>query len=221
MMLNRILRIFFYNILNNLLLLSILKNPIHILIFKSIFLSLKELSIHNSKIGFTCGLVSGLKKPVNSRLPAIYHCDVGYIGCLSQPCRHEITRCIHTRSKPDVMQCAERWSAPRECSPPIGSLPVFRLSRSICACSVPHRRCPRPSASACPLQEYLEVPRSVSRFSSEKICVVHHESLFSVHMGKWCMNVTILDVATVLDVTLKRYEYRILRFYLFYRDQLK
>jgi len=28
-------------------------------------------------------------------------------------------------------------------SPPIGSLPVFRLSRSICACSVPHRRCPR------------------------------------------------------------------------------
>lgn len=47
--------------------------------------------------------------------PTIYHCDVGCIGCLSQPCRHEITRCIHTRSKPDVMHRAERWSAPQEC----------------------------------------------------------------------------------------------------------
>lgn len=53
-------------------------------------------------------------------------------------------------------------------SPPIGSLPVFRLSRSICACSVPHRRCPRPSASACPLQEYSKIPRSASGFPSEK-----------------------------------------------------
>lgn len=56
----------------------------------------------------------------------------------------------------------------RNASPPIGSLPVFRLSRSICACSVPHRRCPRLSASACPLQEYSEIPRSASGFPSEK-----------------------------------------------------
>lgn len=59
-------------------------------------------------------MVSGSRK-TRPFSPAIYHRDVGRIGRLSRPCRHEITRCIHTRSKPDVMHRAERWSAPREC----------------------------------------------------------------------------------------------------------
>jgi len=109
-------------------------------------------------------VVSDLVKPVNSRLSfitAMSGASGAYHSIVAMRSLDAFTLALNLTS----------CTAPRDgrlygnASPPIGLLPVFRLSRSICARSVPHRRCPRPSASAaCPLQEYSEVPRFVAFF---------------------------------------------------------
>jgi len=128
---------------------------------------------------------SGLRSRKTCQLSsAIYHRDVGCIGRLSQHCRHEITRCIHTLSKPDVMHRAERWSALRECLSShwiTSGFPSVTLHLRLFSATSPvsATECVRVSS---PRIGTSEVPRFVAFFPRKN---PYHRSRVSRPVGAW------------------------------------